>query len=99
MFSHLKSLICHGTSQGQSRGGNHLTLPAGHPSFDAAQDTVGLLSCMHSFLDCVKFFIYQHPHGLLRRAAFNKFFSHPVHVPRITLTQVQHLALSPVESH
>ena len=40
--------------QGQSRGNSHLPLPAGDPSFDAAQDAVGLLgfkcTCMSSFL-------------------------------------------------
>jgi len=38
----------------------HLCQPAGHPSFDAAQDTVGLLGCKHR-LPCIKLFIHQVP--------------------------------------
>ena len=31
------------------------------PSFDVAQDTVGLLGCKHTLLAHIKFFIYQDP--------------------------------------
>jgi len=36
-----------GSHQSGAEGQNHLPRPAGHTSFDAAQDTVGLLGCEH----------------------------------------------------
>ncbi|KAK4810857.1 hypothetical protein QYF61_008829 [Mycteria americana] len=40
---------------------NHLPRPAGHASFDAAQDTVGLLGCERTLLAHVQLFIHQYP--------------------------------------
>jgi len=37
---------------------NQLSLPAGHPSFDGIQDTVGLLGCKCIHLVRVKLFVY-----------------------------------------
>jgi len=34
-----------GPHKGRAEGDNHLPLPAAHPSFDAAQNTVGLPGC------------------------------------------------------
>ena len=48
-----------GSSKGRAERGNPLPLPAGHPISDAAQDTVGLLSCKSTLLAHVKLFIPQ----------------------------------------
>lgn len=44
---------------GQSRWVNHLLCPDGHFSFDAAQDTFGLLGCKRTLLAHFKLFIHQ----------------------------------------
>lgn len=57
-----------GPHKGRAEGDNHLPLPAGHPSFDTAQDTVVLLGCESSLLAHVQLFIHQDPQVLLCRA-------------------------------
>lgn len=67
---------------------NHLPVPAGPPSSDEAQDTIGFLSYKSTLLNHLQFFIYQDPLFLLSRANLKDLFSHSVYIPGITLTQV-----------
>ncbi|KAK4831476.1 hypothetical protein QYF61_017724 [Mycteria americana] len=85
--------------QSGAEGQNHLCRPAGHASFYAAQDTVGLLGCERTLSAHIELLINQQPQVLLLRAAFSPFFSQPVFVLGIALTHVQDLALGLVELH
>ncbi|KAK4815509.1 LOW QUALITY PROTEIN: hypothetical protein QYF61_003067, partial [Mycteria americana] len=78
-------------------GQNHLPRPAGHASFDAAQDMVGLLGCEHTLLAHVQLFVHQYPQVLSCRAALDHIIPQPVLKPRIVLTQDPALGL--VEPH
>ena len=55
----------HGSSldphEGKVERDNHFSLPAGHPSSDAYQDTVGLPGFKCTLLAHVEFFTYQNP--------------------------------------
>ncbi|KAK4806151.1 hypothetical protein QYF61_001078 [Mycteria americana] len=88
-----------GSHQSRVEGQNHLPRPAGHASFDAAQDTVGLLGCEHTLLAHVQLFVHQYPQVLLCRTALNPFIPQPVWIPGVAPTQVQDLALGLVEPH
>ncbi|KAK4822675.1 hypothetical protein QYF61_019042 [Mycteria americana] len=88
-----------GSHESRVEGENHLPRPAGHASFDAAQDTVGLLGCKHTLPGHVELLINQHPWVLLLRAALNPFSAQPVFVLWIAPTHVQDLALGFVELH
>jgi len=79
-------------------GYNCFSCPSGHPSFDAACDTVGLLGFKFTLLVHVQLFIYWDLQVLLGRAAL-KELSQSALISGIALTQVQHLALSLVEPH
>jgi len=85
--------------KGRVQGDSRLPLPAGHYSFDAAQDTVGLLGCKSTQLVHVPLFIHQNPQVLLCRAALNEFFSQSVYVSGNTSTLVQDVALGLVKPH
>ncbi|PKU42438.1 hypothetical protein llap_7238 [Limosa lapponica baueri] len=80
-------------------GKNHFPRPAGHTSFDAAQDIVSLLGCEHTLPAHIQVFIYQYPQVLLGTAALNPFVPHPALISGVELTQVQNLALGLVEPH
>ncbi|KAK4815585.1 hypothetical protein QYF61_004800 [Mycteria americana] len=69
----LDAVLQVGSHQSGGEGQNHLPRPAGHTSFDAAQDTVGFLGCEHTLLDHVQLFIHQYPQVLLCRAVLNPF--------------------------
>lgn len=73
---------------GAENGDSHLPHPAGNPSVDAAQYTVGLLGCMCTLLAHV-----QSLQVFLHGTALNEFFSQSPLIPGIALTQVQHLEL------
>ncbi|KAK4828770.1 hypothetical protein QYF61_000795 [Mycteria americana] len=88
-----------GSHESGVEGENHLPRPAGHASFDAAQDTVGLLGCKRMLPGHVELLINQHPQVLLLRAALNPFSTQPVFVLGIAWTQVQDPALGLVEPH
>jgi len=75
-------------------GQNHLPRPAGHASFDAAQDTVSLLGCEHTLLSHD-----QYPQVLFSRAALNPFIPQPALILGVALTQVWDPALGLVETH
>ncbi|KAK4825592.1 hypothetical protein QYF61_000681 [Mycteria americana] len=83
--------------QGRVEGQNRLPRPAGHASFDAAQDTVGFLGCRCTFPSHVQLLIQQYPQVLLHRAALNPFIPQPVFVLGIAPTHVQDFALGLVE--
>jgi len=66
--------------QGRVEGWNPLTQPASHASFDAAQDTVGLLGCEQTLPGRVELPIQQHAQLLFLSAALNSFSTQPVFV-------------------
>jgi len=72
---------------------NPLPCPAGHPSFDASQNAVGLPGFEHTLLAHVQLFVHQKLQVLLCRAALKAFFSQSVLRSEIAPPQVQHLAL------
>ena len=57
-----------GPHQSRVKGDNHLPLPAGRSSLNAAQDTVGLLGCKCTLLAYVQLFVHQDPRVLCRAA-------------------------------
>ncbi|KAK4818851.1 LOW QUALITY PROTEIN: hypothetical protein QYF61_020070 [Mycteria americana] len=83
--------------QSRVEGQNHLPRPAGHASFDAAQDTVGLLGCERTLLAHVQLFVHQYPQVLFRRAALAHIIPQPVLKLRIAPTQDPALGL--IEVH
>ncbi|KAK4830856.1 hypothetical protein QYF61_013785 [Mycteria americana] len=95
----LDAVLQVGSHQSRVEGQNHLPRPAGHASFDAAQDAVDLLGCEHTLSAHIQLFIHQYPQVLLCRAALNPFIPQPVLIPGIAPTQVQDLALGLVEPH
>ncbi|KAK4831083.1 hypothetical protein QYF61_015281 [Mycteria americana] len=95
----LDAVLQVGSHQSRVEGQNHLPRPAGHASFDAAWDTVGLLGCECTLLARVQLFIHQYPYVLLPRAALNPFNPQPVLISGVALTQVQDPALGLVEPH
>ena len=80
-----------GSQESRVEGENPLPRPAGHASFDAAQDTVGFLGCKRTLPGHVELLVNQHPQGLLLRAALNSFSTQPVFVFGIASTRVQDL--------
>ncbi|KAK4810922.1 hypothetical protein QYF61_013330 [Mycteria americana] len=96
----LDAVLQVGSHESGVEGQNHLPQPAGHASFDAAQDTIGFLGCECTSLAHVLLFIHPyHPQVLLCRAALNPFIPQPVLIPGVAPTQVQALALGLVEPH
>ncbi|KAK4810926.1 hypothetical protein QYF61_013334 [Mycteria americana] len=95
----LDAVLQVGSHESGAEGQNHLPQPAGHASFDAAQDTIGFLSCKRTSLAHVLLFIHHYPQVLLCRTALNAFIPQPVLIPGVALTQVQALALGLVELH
>ena len=86
-----------GSHQSRVEGQNHLPRPAGYASFDAAQDTVGLLGCKHTLVTCVQLCIHQYPQVLLSRVALNPFIPQPVLIAGVAPTQMQDLGPGLVE--
>lgn len=93
----LKAVVHVGSQESRVQRENHLHPPAGHVSFDAAQDTVSFLDCKCALLVYVQFFISQQPQDLLLRATLNPFISQSVLM--FGTTQAQYRALSSVELH
>ena len=87
-----------GPHEGRVEGNSNLPLPAGHLSFDAAQDAVGILGFMHTPLAHVQLLIHQDFQVLLPRAAL-QVLSLSLHIPQTDPTQVQHLAPGLLEPH
>jgi len=83
------------TSQGQSRGGQSPSCPAGHAPVDTAQGTFGFLGCKSTLLAHVQLFFHQNTQVLLCSAAFNE----SVHTSGTVPTQEQHLSLGLIEPH
>ncbi|KAK4818926.1 hypothetical protein QYF61_022103 [Mycteria americana] len=83
----LDTVLQTGSHQSRVEWQNHLPRPAGHTSFDAAQDTVGLLGCEHTLLAHVQLVVHQYPQVLFRRAALDHIIPRPVLKPRIAPTQ------------
>ncbi|KAK4829762.1 hypothetical protein QYF61_006486 [Mycteria americana] len=95
----LDTVLQVGWHKSRVEGENHHPRPAGHASFDAAQDTVDFLGCKRTLLSHVELLIDQHPQVLLLRAALNPFSTQPVFVLGIAPTHVQDLALGLFELH
>ncbi|KAK4827196.1 hypothetical protein QYF61_015224 [Mycteria americana] len=95
----LDTVLQVGSHQSRVEGWNHFPRPAGHASFDAAQDTVGLLGCECTLLAPVQLFVHQYPQVLFHRAALNHIIPQPVLELRIAPTQVQDPTLGLVEPH
>ena len=88
-----------GSHQNGAEGQNPLLRPAGHASFDAAQDTIGFLGCERTLLGHVELLINQHPQVRVLRAALNPFSAQPVFVLGIVPIHVQDVAFGLVEPH
>ncbi|KAK4818966.1 LOW QUALITY PROTEIN: hypothetical protein QYF61_022633 [Mycteria americana] len=93
----LDAVLQVGSHQSRVEGQNHLPRPAGHASFDAAQDTVGFLGCERTLSAHVQLFIHQYPQVLFRRATLDPFIPQPVLLLGVAPTQ--DLALNLVEPH
>ena len=85
--------------QSRAEGQNHLPCPAGHASFDVAQDTVSLLDGKGTLLPHVQPFIHQYPQVILGRAALSSFFLRPGLILGVAPTQVQGLFLGLVKPY
>ena len=55
---HLDTVFQKRPHEGRVEGDNPLPLPAGHPSFYAAQDTFSCLGCKHTLLPHIQLFIH-----------------------------------------
>ena len=86
-----------GSHQSGAEGQNHLPQPAGHASFGAARDTIGLLGCESTLPGRVEFLVNQH-HQVLR-AALNPCIPQPLFVVGIAPAHVQDLTLGLGELH
>ena len=53
----LDTVLQIGPHEGRIEGHNHIPCPAGQPSSDGTQNTIGFLGCTHALLAPVKFFI------------------------------------------
>ena len=95
----LDAVLQGGSHESGIEGENPLPRPAGHASFDAAQDTVGFLGCKRTLPAHVELLINQYPQVLLLRAAFNPFLAQPIFMLGIAPTHVQDLARGRVELH
>ncbi|KAK4826403.1 hypothetical protein QYF61_008690 [Mycteria americana] len=86
----LDAVLQVGSHQRRVQGQNHLPRPAGHTSFDAAQDTVGLLGCEYTLPAHVQLFIHPYP-----KATLKPFIPQPVLIPGVVLThgRTLHMAL------
>ncbi|KAK4811179.1 hypothetical protein QYF61_019810 [Mycteria americana] len=93
----LDAVLQVGSQESGVEGENHLPRPAGHASFDTAQDTIGFLGCERTLLAHVQFFIHHYPQVLLLSAALNPFIPQSVLILGIAPMQVQDLALGFVE--
>ena len=95
----LDTVLQVGSHQSEVEGQNHLPRPAGHTSFDAAQDAIGFLGCECTLPAHVQLLTHQYPQAPLCRAALSPLIAQPVLVLGIALTHVQNLALGLVEPH
>ncbi|KAK4817066.1 hypothetical protein QYF61_027095 [Mycteria americana] len=95
----LDAVLQVGSRQSKVEGQSHLPGPAGHASFDAAQDMAAFLGCECTLPAHVQLFTHQYPQDLLCSAALNPFIPQPVLILGVALTQVQDLALGLVEPH
>lgn len=75
-----------GPHKGRGEGGGHLPDPAGLPSWNAPEDTVGLPGCKHTLLARFQLFIHQDSVAFLGSAAVTEFFSQSILLFVIALT-------------
>lgn len=79
--------------KGWMEGDNHLSLPSGHLSFDAAQHVVGLMGIKCMLLAHLQLSFHQDPHVLLLRTAFYELFLQFAHIWDCLECNTLHLAL------
>ena len=96
---HTDAVLLVRSHQQRRKGQDHLPCPAGHASFDAAQDMVGFLGCEGTFLAHVQFAIHLYPKIFFNRAVLNHFIPQLALVMGVALTQVQDPALGFVKPH
>ena len=85
-----------GPHEDRIEGDNPLPLPAGQPSFDAAQGVVGRPGCKCTLLAHVQLSVHQDPQVLPHRTAFKELLSQSVHISWIASTPTKHLTLGNV---
>jgi len=91
--SHLHAVLQVRSHQCRLEGQDHLPQPAGHVSFDAAQDAVSFLGYDGTVLAHVQFTIHQYTQILLVRIVHYTFVPQVILIMGITVTLVQHLHL------
>ena len=96
---HLDTVLQVRSQQHQVEGQDYLPHPAGHTSFDAAQDMVGLLGYEASLLAHDQLAIHQYLQVLFVRAVLYSYIPQIVLIVGVASTQVQDLALGYVEPH
>lgn len=97
-FPGLDTALQVGPYKGRVKGPNTLPLHAGHPSFAATRETVGLPHYECTLMAHVQVFIHQNIQVFIYRADhWDEFFSQSVFMSGVALTQVHHLAFGLVE--
>ena len=94
---HLDTALQVRSHQHRAEVQDHLPCPAGHHSFDAAQDTIVLLGCKGMFLAQAQLTIHQNPQVLFGRAVFCPYTLQLVLIVRAATTQLPDPALRFVE--
>ena len=70
---HLDTVLQVRPHQCRAEGKDHLPHPAGHASFDAAQNSVAFLGCEGALMAYVQLAIHHSPQVIFDRAAFSPF--------------------------
>jgi len=78
---------------------SHLPQPAGHASFDAAQETVCFLGCDSTLLAHVRLAIHQYPSVISAMLFSTLTFPQLVFIVGFAMTKVQDLTLGLAEHH
>ncbi|KAJ7407093.1 hypothetical protein WISP_127975 [Willisornis vidua] len=87
----LDATLVVGYHQSGAERKNRLLQPAGHPSFDAAQDTSDFLGCDRTLPDHAQSLIHQHPQVPLA----GLFISQPVLMAGVVLIHVHEIPMGP----
>ena len=85
--------------QRSAEGQDHLPDPAGHTSFDAAQDPDGFWGFEGTLLAHIQLAIHQYPQDIFSRAVLYPFIPQFTLIEGVATTQVQYLALGFTEPH
>jgi len=85
----LDAILQVGSHESRVKGRNPLPRPTGHPSLDAAHDTVGFLGCRCTLLAHVELLIHQYPQVLLLRAALEPLSAQPALIIGLVSDQIK----------